>query len=210
MILVAALASAAVGCPAPLPPLHAYGAVGSAKTTPKPAPDADSPFTYSARVGVHPLGYSTSYSTERTLDFGLGYQLEQMPILEAPQTLHGPYLVLDAFPSMKPTVTARLGVRAFAELLMLETDRLGHPGAGHRELGYGSTLMLAWEATGSLDADIYERRRTPATFGYGRGAWGLFAAGSFRDTGDQPHFVLGVGVSLRVPVTVADVATRRR
>ena len=204
-----ATATALTGCPAPLPPVHAYGAVGSSRGTPVADPEGDSPFVYNARLGVNPLGYSATYTTDRPWDFGLGYSLEQMPLLDKPQTMHGPYLEVNGWPSLKPWVTARLGARAFGELLMLETDRFGNPGfEGHRDVGYGATFALAWEATGPLDAHVYKRRRKPAAFGYGRGAWGLFAAGSFRNVGDQPYFLLSVGASIRFPVTVADLATQ--
>jgi hypothetical protein len=197
------------GCVAPIPPVHAYGSVGATTGTPgaKPrAPDApqQSEFAYTLRAGVNPRGLTEAYKDDPTVDVGLGYELEHLPFYDPTVFAHGPYAELSLWPSLKPAIRTRLGLRSFGEL-MFSKDQLSEEFI----TGWGVTEALAVEFTGTTDVvhDMWVREKTPATFGHGRGAWGMFVSLSYRRIGAEPYWVAGAGLTIRAPVSLSDVVT---
>jgi len=201
------MGSAWIGCVAPLPPVHAYGTVGAANGSPGERPRApgapsESEFAYTVRGGLNPLGFSRAYEDDPRVDLGLGYELEHMPVLDPTVFAHGPYAEVGFWPNLRPAIASRVGLRSFGELLFARDQA-----ADTNLTGYGITGALAVEFTGSTDVGLWVRDKRPATFGHGRGAWGLFVSTSYRSVGEVPYWMIGIGVSVRGPISVADLAT---
>ena len=189
--------------------VHAYGTVGAANGTPgakapeSGAQEPSSAFAYTARLGVNAIGFNGAYEDDRRVDFGLGYELEQMPFADPVGFAHGPYAELSLWPNLRPFISNRVGLRAFGELMFTE-DRGSHLS----RIGPGGTLALAFEfaKTKHLEHTKWERQDR-RSFGHGRGALGTFLSTSYRSVGDVPYWMLGAGISIRVPLSVSDVVT---
>jgi hypothetical protein len=201
-----------LGCVAPIPPVHAYGSVGATTGTPgaEPrAPDApqQSEFAYTVRAGVNPRGLTEQYEDDPTLDVGLGYEFEHLPAYDPKVFAHGPYAELSLWPSLRPAIRNRVGLRTIGEL-MFSHDQL----TNEFVTGWGVTEALAVEFTGTTDVvdDMWIRDKSPATFGHGRGAWGMFLSLGYRSIGlgrSGAYWIASLGVTIRAPVSVSDVVT---
>ncbi|MEZ4375532.1 MAG: hypothetical protein R3B07_32275 [Polyangiaceae bacterium] len=196
------------GCPAPVPPMHVHVSGGAATEPPGRAKKPDEQLLgYTARVGFNPLGYTKAYDHDPVFDIGVGYELEQLPLAVDIPTSHGPYASFEYWPDLKPRTEERIGVRLYGEFFMLEpTGGLDGPGPTRRAYGYGGTLAVAWEETGSTKTGLWKRERSAPVFGYGRAAFGLFVGPSLRHFDDQTYVMVMVGGSLRLPVSVSDLA----
>lgn len=209
-LLLALLLLLLSGCPAPLPPVHAQIAGGAATRPPGREKDPkEQLLAYNARLGVNPLGYTKQYDYDPVFDIGVGYALEQMPLAEDIPTTHGPYTFLEFWPALKPRTEERFGLRLYAEFLILEaTGSDDGPGPRERSYGYGGTLAVAWEETGSTKTGLWKRERSAPILGYGRIAAGLFIGPSVRHVDDQTYVLVMLGGSLRMPVSVSDLAPK--
>jgi hypothetical protein len=184
-------------------PMHAYGTVAATNGVPGRDPAATEPrrpeFGYHVLAGVNPMQFGREYVDDPSVDLGLGYEFEQMPLASPPPFEHGPYALVGLWPSLRPVVTNRVGFETFGELLFAPEQ------ATHRQLiGWGTTAMLALEFTDTVDRvrKVFTPHPNPAAFGHGRGALGLYFSTSFRSVGVEPYWMVGVGVSVRAPIVV--------